>query len=182
MNKTILFALLFSFGFFACKQDVKEQNVKPPEAIKTISGEGLELPVYGVDALDYFLKKKNGKVNVVNFWATWCAPCVKEIPYFERINEEYSKDDVEVTLISLDFEHQFEKKLIPFVKKNLKSKVVVLLPGDENSFVEKVSKNWQTGAIPVTLIYNDNLSYFIEGEVTYDQLVEKIEQFKQKKQ
>lgn len=179
MNRTILFVLLFSLSFFACKQDAKESKTNLPEVLKTISAEGLELPVYGVDALDYFLKKKDGKVHVVNFWATWCAPCVKEIPYFEKVNAEYSKEEVEVTLISLDFEHQLEQKLIPFVRKNLKSDVVVLLPGDENSFVEKVSKNWQTGAIPVTLIYNDNLSYFIEGAVTYDQLVEKIEQFKQ---
>lgn len=179
MNRTILLAFLFAFSLIACKQEKKETKTKLPKVIKTIAGEGIELPVYGVDALDYFLKKKNGKVNVVNLWATWCAPCVKEIPYFERINQEYSKDEVEVTLMSLDFEHQFETKLIPFVKKNLKSNVVVLLPGDENNFVEKVSKNWQTGAIPVTLIYNNHKSYFIEGMVTYDQLVEKIEQFKQ---
>ena len=58
------------------------------------------------------------KVYVVNYWATWCAPCVKELPHFERLGSDYADKNVEVVLVSLDFKNQQERALIPFIKKN----------------------------------------------------------------
>ena len=175
MNKTLygLFLIVLAFGLQSCK----ENGAKPPKANQTLTDGSLSIPVYNEDALDYYLNKKDGKTHIVNFWATWCAPCVKELPYFEQINEEFADDNVEVTLVSLDFEQQLEIKLLPYVKRNLKSDVIVVIPEDEQEMIQKVSKNWQTGAIPATLIYNDVKSYFIEGETTYEELRTQIENF-----
>lgn len=52
---------------------------------------------------------------VVNFWATWCLPCVKELPYFEQLNS--ANKNLKVVLISLDFKNQYETKLLPFFKR-----------------------------------------------------------------
>ena len=176
MKQTLpIFILLALFGLQSCKQTT---TAKSPEPIRTVDAEGLNIPVYNENGLDYYLNKKDDKIHIVNFWATWCAPCVKELPYFEQINEEFKDDGVEVTLVSLDFEHQLDTKLVSFVKENLKSKVVVVLPESEQAMIEKVSKNWQTGAIPATLIYNNDKRYFIEGQTNYEELKQQIENFR----
>ena len=91
---------------------------------------------------------------MINFWATWCAPCVKELPYFEKVNKEFKNKNVEVILLSLDFPSQIETKLIPYLKRNkIKSKVILLDDSKMNTWVPKVSEQWD-GGIPATLIGN----------------------------
>ena len=97
---------------------------------------------------------------IINFWSTWCKPCIEELPYFEQITTQHP--DVKVILVSLDFKNQIEKKLIPFVEKNqLKSTVVALLDGKYNSWIDKVNPEW-SGAIPGTLFLNGGKRAFYE--------------------
>ena len=94
------------------------------------------------------------KTYVINFWATWCAPCVKELPHFEEINKEFKDKNTEVILVSLDFPSQIETKLIPYLKRNkIKSKVILLDDSKMNTWVPRVSEQWD-GGIPATLIVN----------------------------
>ena len=58
------------------------------------------------------------KTYVINFWATWCSPCVKELPYFEEVNKQSEDKNTEVILVSLDFPSQIETKLKPYLKRN----------------------------------------------------------------
>ena len=96
------------------------------------------------------------KTYVINFWATWCAPCVKELPYFEEVNKEFKDKNTEVILVSLDFPSQIESKLKPYLKKNkIKSKVILLDDSKMNTWVPKVSEQWD-GGIPATLIVNSS--------------------------
>ena len=91
---------------------------------------------------------------MINFWATWCAPCVKELPYFEKVNKEFKNKNVEVILLSLDFPSQIETKLIPYLKRNkINSKVILLNDSKMNTWVPRVSEKWD-GGIPATLIVN----------------------------
>ena len=96
------------------------------------------------------------KTYVINFWATWCAPCVKELPYFEEVNKQSVDKNTEVILVSLDFPSQIETKLKPYLKKNnIKSRVILLDDSKMNTWVPKVSENWD-GGIPATLIVNSS--------------------------
>lgn len=123
-----------------------------------------------------YLELEDSKTYVVNFWATWCAPCVKELPHFEQLQAKY-KDSVEVILVSLDFPHQYETKLIPFIQKHdLKSKIVVLDDPDMNSWIPKVDPQWD-GAIPVTLIYNASKRLFYSGTFNYQELEAELKTF-----
>lgn len=91
------------------------------------------------------------EVLIVNFWATWCKPCVEELPYFEEVGREYADKGVKVLLVSLDFPRQKDSKLIPFIENNdLQSEVVLLDETDFNAFIDLVSPEW-SGAIPATL-------------------------------
>lgn len=160
------------FFLTACSQ----KEVALPEPLQLVADTELEIPVYDEEGIQYYLERNDDKIHVVNFWATWCKPCVEELPEFEKLNAEYKNKGVEVTLISMDFEEQFESKLLPYVKQNLKSNVVVVVPEDENGFPDKVDKNWN-GALPATLIYDKNKRYFISGKTDYEELLEQIKKF-----
>lgn len=122
-----------------------------------------------------FLEEKDDTLRVINFWATWCKPCVQELPFFEEINAEYPK--VQVTLVSLDFPKHIESKLIPFLKKNnLKSRVVLLDDDNANKWINEVDEHW-SGAIPATIFYKGNKRIFHEKSFTKDELVNIVNSF-----
>lgn len=155
-------------------QDVTE-NAQKIKA-KTEDNTEIALEVYDFNGLEKFLSTTNDKTYVVNFWATWCAPCIKELPYFEKLNANYS-DQLEVILVSLDFPSKYETKLKPYIKeKKLQSKIVALNDVDSNTWIPKVDENW-TGAIPATIIFNKNKRKFYEKSFTYDELETEVKPF-----
>lgn len=154
-------------------KDIQQKEVSNHEVIDSIE----TLEVYDFNGLEKFLNKKDDKIYVVNFWATWCGPCIKELPYFERINKNYQKKDVEVILVSLDFPSKYDTHLKPYIENNnLKSKVIALNDTDSNSWIPKVDQDW-SGAIPATIIYNKNKRKFYEQSFEYKNLEEEVKQF-----
>lgn len=124
-----------------------------------------------------YFQNKTGTTYVINFWATWCKPCVKELPYFEKIASDYSEKNVKVLLVSLDFPDKIESQVIPFLEKNnIKSEVVLLDDPDANSWIPKVSPNW-SGAIPATVIYKNEKRKFYEQSFTFDELENELKLF-----
>lgn len=118
------------------------------------------------DELQKIMTRSEGKLEVINFWATWCKPCIEELPYFENLYQQKS-EALNVTLISLDFADQFEKRVIPFVKeKGLSPDILLLDEIDYNSWIDKVDPSW-SGAIPATLVINPNTGQrkFVEKEL-----------------
>ena len=112
---------------------------------------------------------------VINFWATWCSPCVKELPYFESVNREFSEKNVKVLLVSLDFPSQIESKLKPYLKKNkIKSNVILLDDSKMNKWVPRVSEKWD-GGIPATLIVNSSNYNFYPNPFEKEELVSEIQ-------
>jgi thiol-disulfide isomerase/thioredoxin len=113
---------------------------------------------------DFLQPKNNDTTYIVNFWATWCVPCVKELPYFEELNTKYKNKKVKIGLVSLDFPENIESRLLPFIaKKNLQNKVVLLADGKTNSWIDKVDPNW-SGAIPITLFLKGKHKNFYEKD------------------
>ncbi|WP_347924783.1 TlpA disulfide reductase family protein [Pontimicrobium sp. SW4] len=161
------------FIFLSCNEKIKSKG----NSNKTVDFIGIELDILNFDGLEPYLQRNDDKVYVVNFWATWCAPCVKELPHFEELNENYKDKNVEVILVSLDFPHQYDSKLKPYIKEhNLKSKIVVLDDVDMNTWIPKVNENWD-GAIPVTIIYNKDKREFYDQTFTYETLENELKHF-----
>jgi thiol-disulfide isomerase/thioredoxin len=122
------------------------------------------------DTFQQYLKHENDTVYVINFWATWCAPCVKELPDFERLNQKFGDRNFKMLLVSLDFRKMYETRLIPFIEENkLSAEVILLHDPDANAWIDKVSPDW-SGAIPATLIYKNDFRVFHEGGYTFDEL------------
>ncbi|WP_321827378.1 TlpA family protein disulfide reductase [Maribacter dokdonensis] len=153
MQKYLLILLtstiLFSFTKDTTIMDVKEKTV-------TIN----DIPVYNFESLEPLLYTDSNKIHIVNFWAMWCAPCIKELPILKEF--EKNNPNVEITLVSLDFPEDIETRLKPFLeRKGITSKVVLLDDPDQNSWINKIDPNW-SGAIPFTIIFNNENRTFHE--------------------
>lgn len=116
------------------------------------------------------------KIRIYNFWATWCGPCVKEMPYFENIQEQDSS--IELIFISMDDGRKPERVTSFIEKKGIKAPVFLLNDVDYNKWIDKVDPSW-SGAIPATLFVKpDGTKSFHEGEVTETELKSIINQLK----
>ncbi len=137
-----------------------------------------EMPVYlTFDEFEPLIHQKDDKIRVINFWATWCKPCVAELPYFEQIHENYKDKNVEVMLVSLDNVKKLDSKVLPFVReRQLKSKLALLDDADYNSWIDKVSPEW-SGSIPATLFYTKDKRIFLEQEFDYKEIEEVVKGF-----
>lgn len=101
---------------------------------------------------------------LVNFWATWCKPCVEELPCFDELKDIYGPQNIQVILVSLDFKSQLEKKFIPFLKnQKLKSEVALMADQDLNAWIPSLYEDWD-GAIPATLLFKGKKRRFNLGK------------------
>jgi len=131
------------------------------------------------DALEALSSNINDTTYVVNFWATWCSPCVKEIGYFEELHRQYASTNTKVILVSLDFPNQIERRVIPFLQeKNITAEVLLVTDLDYNSWIDRIDPSW-SGALPATLIYNRERRVFLEKELSRDELFNHVTQITQ---
>lgn len=122
--------------------------------VQTI-GQAQQVSMVKWAAMDSLFAQKSDTTYVLNFWATWCKPCVTELPYFEQTQQKYLNQKLKVILVSMDFARELTTRVVPFVtERKLTSQVWLLNEPDANSWIEKVSKEW-SGAIPATLIFNN---------------------------
>lgn len=139
----------------------------------TFSLKSQDIEVLNFDEFEKYITQQEDKLYVVNFWASWCAPCVKELPYFIKIKKEYQ--EIELIFVSLDFGEKQLKKFL--LKNNIIGKHILLDDTDQNSWIPKVAKKW-SGSIPATLIYNKNKRMFYERSFNYSELKKEIDKFK----
>lgn len=120
--------------------------------------------VYKIDQL---LKRIShpDTIYVVNFWATWCKPCVQELPAFDSLHIAKKSSNIKVLLVSLDFSDQVEKNVNPFLKKrNMLAECVLLDEVNGNTYINAISPQW-SGAIPATLIKSHSNTAFFEKKL-----------------
>ncbi len=118
--------------------------------------------------------KQNDTTYIVNFWATWCGPCVKELPEFDKVTEnaKSNKSKVKVLLVSMDFKEDLKTKLLPFLKtKPQKSQVCLLDESNADYFIPQLDDRW-SGALPATMmIKNKKVIRFFERKITEKDLI-----------
>lgn len=132
-----------------------------------------------VPSMDYeklkesYIKKPNEKVRILNFWATWCKPCVAELPDFIKLAAE--NQNVDLILVNLDRPNQIDRLVIPFLQENKISNAVVNLNDPNmNYWINDIDPSW-SGAIPATLIISHRNKQFYEGSLSIDELRKLIE-------
>ncbi len=155
--------------FFFCLNSIigEAQEAKPYE---TIQQNGIVIPVFHFDEFEKILKLNNDTLYIINFWATWCQPCVAELPHFEQLNDSLKNKKAKIILVSIDSRKTAEAKLIPFLeRKNLNNTVWLLNEPDFNSWLNKVSPDW-SGSIPATIMIKGNQNHFYEQSFEFDHL------------
>jgi thiol-disulfide isomerase/thioredoxin len=120
--------------------------------------------------------RNNDSTLVINFWATWCKPCIEELPYFHRIAKKYSGDRVKLLLVSLDLAKDYPKGILEFAKKNnYDAQIIWLDETNADHFCPQIDSTW-SGALPSTLIFDKKHQYkkFYEGQVKPEKLEAEI--------
>lgn len=114
---------------------------------------------------------------IVNFWATWCIPCVKELPAFDIVHDLYKGKPVKVLLLSFDFKEQYPASLESWVKKKkLRPEVAWFSEKNPNDYIPKIAPDWE-GALPATLLVNNKTGKrtVLGREITADELKQWVE-------
>lgn len=169
--KAILLLLIFlnSGQLFALEPIV--DNIKSDE---------VEVKVVDFDQLSPYLcpDSDSETTYIINFFATWCKPCVDELPYFLELHADYMDKGLHFILVSLDFPQHLESRLKPFLKENSVTAEVFLLDDPAaNDWIPKVDDDW-SGAIPATIVCRAGESSFYEKTFhSTDELVELIQPF-----
>jgi thiol-disulfide isomerase/thioredoxin len=131
--------------------------------------------------LQQMMKAKSDTTYIFNFFATWCDPCVKEFPNFQKLAEENRGKKFKLVFVSLDFRNKYKKVLLPFLKKrHVTNDVLLLDEPDYNTWIDKVDPNWN-GNLPMTLAINNarHIREIYPHDFTYDSLRKTIEPFVQ---
>ena len=119
---------------------------------------------------------KTEKPTIFNFWATFCKPCVAEIPYFQQLVKKYEKEGVELVLISLDLSEAYPKQISSFATKyKFTSPIKFLAETNADLFCPAVDESW-SGAIPASLFVNNKTGYrkFFEEQLSKEKLEKEI--------
>lgn len=136
-------------------------------------------PVMTLDGLEARLRQGGDTVFVVNFWATWCKPCVAELPWFEKVHATMHTDrPVKVLLLSLDVIKEAEKVERFLRTKGITAEAAILNERKPHLWIDRVDSTW-SGAIPATLVVHaSGRRAFYEREFTYNELVTTIDAFR----
>jgi thiol-disulfide isomerase/thioredoxin len=112
---------------------------------------------------------------IVSFWATFCIPCIEEIPYFQESVKKHEKDSIKLLLVSLDLHEDYAKIKSFAAKRKFTAPVIWLNETNADYFCPKIDSTW-SGAIPATLFVNNKTGYrkFYEEQVKEEKLAKEI--------
>lgn len=136
------------------------------------------IPLLKYEQLESRIAGEKAELLVVNFWATTCAPCVKELPHFMEVNAEYKDNPgFKMLLVSLDRAKDLERVKKFMKDRKITAEVVVLDDSKRmNTWIPRINLDWG-GEIPVTLIYKNNEQvHFQNGEMSKEELQQVIKQ------
>jgi len=125
-----------------------------------------------VDQLEQYLDTCSKKVMVVNFWATFCKPCVAELPHFIDVSGQFKTNEVGLLMISVDGPEMYPRKLKKFIRNHhFKGHFAWLNESDASYFCPKIDPSW-SGSIPATLMVNipKKKRHFLESEMSAEEL------------
>ena len=126
-----------------------------------------EVPLVKLDALEERIAKGGDTTFVINLWATWCIPCVAELPHFEQLQQTHRDSALEVILLSLDAPRKQEAVANFRKEKGLRNEVFILNERNQQQYIERVSSEW-SGVIPATLFINPAKDIRILLEQAFD--------------
>ncbi|TAE85242.1 MAG: TlpA family protein disulfide reductase [Bacteroidetes bacterium] len=138
----------------------------------SVSAVAQQIKLVDVAWIEQMKANQSDTIYVINFWATWCKPCVAELPVFEKLGAEYAESNVKVLLVSTDMRKELNARLKSFVtEKQLKQQVLLMNEVNADKWINQVNADW-SGAIPATWIIRGKTGFanFVEGEMNEEEL------------
>lgn len=122
------------------------------------------------------IKASAGKVVVVNFWATWCGPCVAEFPEFVKLTDEYKTKGVRFVHITADDMSDLKKAAAFLKAQKSNADQFIQDTDDPQQMIDQVFKDWP-GTLPATFVYDKKgkMTFHRLGIIDRDVLVAEIE-------
>jgi thiol-disulfide isomerase/thioredoxin len=162
----------------ACR-GTDERSGQKPSGPATMTSSVTVVPIdkKGLKAL---IEERNGKILLLNVWATWCAPCVAEFPDLVKLSQTCDTSKVEVVAISADYPDEIDSKILPFLRKmNVPFRVYVAQFEHQEDFINAVNSTW-SGALPASLTYDvhGNQRLFHVGQLAFDDFKHEIDKIK----
>lgn len=108
--------------------------------------------LYSLQQFQQRVLQENDTLYVVNFWATWCIPCVKELPHFKELSREYANRPVKFILMSLDAKDKIAQTNAFIQKKKIGIETHLFAAGDPNVWINALEPSWE-GSIPATFLF-----------------------------
>jgi len=136
-----------------------------------------EIKKISITELESYISNSN-KPLIINFWATFCVPCVKEIPYFQSIIKDEYPGKVELLLVSLDLPSSYPSNISSFAKKKkFYSPIAWLNESNADIFCPRIDTAW-SGSIPASLFVNNSINYrkFYEKDISPEQFKKELKQ------
>ena len=137
-------------------------------AVSALAAQSQGIAKLKITDIEKYMNSKTGEVLVLNFWATFCKPCVAEIPGFIKTTHKYKDQKVKLMLVSVDLPSFYPKKIAAFAaKNNFNTNIAWLDETNADYFCPMIDKSW-SGSIPATIIVNSKAGYkkFFEEEIT----------------
>ena len=128
--------------------------------------------------------KESTSPMIINFWATYCVPCIEEIPYFQELAKKYKSQGVSLLLVSLDLKTAYPTKIDAMAKKlKLTAPIAWLNETNADYFCPRVDSSW-SGGLPASLFVSNVTGYrkFYEDEVSKEKLEKEIQAMLKPKQ
>lgn len=142
----------------------------------TVGKDASSITIVTADDVREAVDAGHGRVTIVNFWATWCPPCVAELPYFAQVYEEYERDRLHFLSISADHPETIEDAVEPFLEQRELPFPILLMDAMPDDITEALQADFP-GNLPVTLLYdaNGDIAQRWDREVTFEELQEAID-------
>jgi thiol-disulfide isomerase/thioredoxin len=116
-----------------------------------LAAEPVALDLVDASGLEALRKNGSGKFRLVNFWATWCAPCIAEFPEFVTINRMYRHRDFELVTVSVNRPDERDQVLAFLKKQQASNKNLIFAANDRDKLIEAFDPEWP-GAVPFTVL------------------------------
>ncbi|AZA83460.1 redoxin [Chryseobacterium lactis] len=184
MKKIILSTLILTALYSCKKEGQKTDSNTTTDSLSVTQNTNTEGTSYvpkelSPESVGQHLAKNNDTLYVTNFFATWCGPCIREIPSFKNKMQELKGKPVKFTFVNLDDKAEWNTAVKDFVVKNNLGNDVILLDGqklDQNFFTSNF-KQWDGGSIPFTFMRKGSQTDEYLGMMTEEVLNSKINSF-----
>jgi len=175
--RTVLLAMLIGIACRGTSNRGREaEKVQAPSPAKA----GLSVKPIDQAGLKRLIRERNGKILLLNIWATWCAPCVAEFPDLIKFSQTCDTTTVEVAAISADYPDEVDAKIIPFLRKmSISFPVYVAQFEHQEDFINAVNRSW-SGALPASLIFDSRGKecFFHVGQLSFNDFKHEVDKVK----